>query len=75
MPGVLWVRSYYSAEEGKLYREYETPGVDLLFEHARRARIPIDRAEVVLNPATLDVPVAFDPCDPYDAGITPHRRR
>lgn len=47
MPDVRWVRSYYSAEEGKLYCEYEAPGVELLFEHARRAEIPIDRAEIV----------------------------
>ncbi len=47
MPDVRWIRSYYSAEEGKIYCEYEAPNVDLIFEHARRARIPIDRAEVV----------------------------
>lgn len=47
MPDVRWVRSYYSAEEGKLYCEYEAPSVELLFEHARRAGIPIDRTEIV----------------------------
>ncbi len=47
MPDVRWIRSYYSAEEGKIYCEYEAPNADLIFEHARRARIPIDRAEVV----------------------------
>lgn len=47
MPGVRWVRSYYSAEEGKLYCEYEAPSVEAVFEHAQRARIPLDRAEVV----------------------------
>ena len=47
MPDVRWVRSYYSAEEGKLYCEYEAPSVELLFEHARRAGVPIDRAEIV----------------------------
>ena len=25
MPGVRWIRSYYSAEEGKIYCEYEAP--------------------------------------------------
>jgi hypothetical protein len=44
---VRWIRSYYSAEEGKLYCEYEAPNIELLFEHARRARIPLDRALVV----------------------------
>ena len=47
LPGVRWIRSYYSAEEGKLYCEYEAPSVDLLFEHARMAGLPIDRYTVV----------------------------
>jgi hypothetical protein len=53
MPGVRWIRSYYSAEEGKLYCEYEAPSVNLVFEHAQRAGLPLDRAEVVreLEPA------------------------
>jgi hypothetical protein len=46
-PDVRWIRSYYSAEEGKLYCEYEAPSIELLFEHARRARLPLDRALVV----------------------------
>lgn len=36
-----------SAEEGKIYCEYEAPSVELIFEHAQRAGIPIDSAEVV----------------------------
>ncbi len=50
---VRWIRSYYSAEEGKIYCEYEAPDADLIFEHARRAGRPFDRAEVVreLEPA------------------------
>jgi hypothetical protein len=47
MPEVRWIRSYYSVEEGKIYCEYEAPSVELLFEHARRAGIPLDSAEVV----------------------------
>lgn len=47
MPGVRWIRSYYSAEEGKIYCEYEAPGVEAIMEHARKAGIPFDRAEVV----------------------------
>lgn len=47
MSSVRWIRSYYSAEEGKIYCEYEAPSVELVFEHARRAGIPIDSAEVV----------------------------
>lgn len=49
MPGVRWIRSYYSAEEGKLYCEYEAPSAELIFEHARRARIPIDHASEVVR--------------------------
>jgi hypothetical protein len=47
MPEVRWIRSYYSVEEGKIYCEYEAPSVESLFEHARRAGIPPDSAEVV----------------------------
>ena len=47
MPGVRWIRSYYSTEEGKLYCEYEAPNIEAVIEHARRAGIPVDRAEVV----------------------------
>ncbi|CAN5752787.1 hypothetical protein BH20ACT11_BH20ACT11_10990 [soil metagenome] len=53
LPGVRWIRSYYSAEEGKLYCEYESPSVELVYEHARLADLPIDRCSVVreLEPA------------------------
>jgi hypothetical protein len=47
MPDVRWIRSYYSAEEGKIYCEYEAPSVEALIEHARKAGIPFDHAEVV----------------------------
>lgn len=52
-PGVRWVRSYYSAEEGKIYCEYEAPSVEAVIEHARIVGVPLDRAEVVreLEPA------------------------
>lgn len=53
MPEVRWIRSYYSAAEGKIYCEYEAPSAELVFEHAQRAGIPFDHAEVVreLEPA------------------------
>lgn len=53
MPQVRWIRSYYSAAEGKIYCEYEAPDADVIFEHAQRAGIPFDHAEVVreLEPA------------------------
>jgi hypothetical protein len=47
MPGVRWIRSYWSFEEGGFYCEYEAPSVESLFEHARRARIPLERVELV----------------------------
>ena len=53
MPEVRWIRSYFSAEEGKIYCEYEAPNLDLLIEHARRAEMPFDGATVAreLEPA------------------------
>lgn len=47
MPDVRWIRSYYSAEEGKIYCEYEAPNAEAIMEHARKAGIPFDHAEVV----------------------------
>ena len=47
MLDVRWIRSYYSAEEGKIYCEYEAPRVEAIVEHARRVGIPFDHAEVV----------------------------
>jgi hypothetical protein len=47
LPSVRWIRSYYSAEEGKIYCEYEAPNLEILFEHARRADMPMDGASVV----------------------------
>ena len=49
MPEVRWIRSYYSAAEGKIYCEYEAPSAELIFEHARRARIPFDNAAEVVR--------------------------
>lgn len=53
MAEVRWIRSYYSAEEGKLYCEYEAPNADLVFEHAQKAHLPLDHCSVVreLEPA------------------------
>lgn len=53
MSGIRWIRSYYSAEEGKIYCEYEALNLELLLDHARRAGLPFDSASVVreLDPA------------------------
>ncbi|MGF1471735.1 MAG: DUF4242 domain-containing protein [Rubrobacteraceae bacterium] len=47
MPDVRWVRSYYSAEEGKLYCEYEAANLESVLELNRRVGVPVDRATVV----------------------------
>lgn len=50
MPGVVWIRSYISHAEGKIYCEYDAPDQEALREHARRAGMPVDRiSEVALE--------------------------
>jgi uncharacterized protein DUF4242 len=54
MPGVTWIRSYYSDAEGKIYCEYEAPNVEAIREHARLAGLPVDRileVSLELSPA------------------------
>jgi hypothetical protein len=54
MTGVVWIRSFVSDAEGKIYCEYDAPDRDAIVEHARRAGLPADRiSEVALeiNPA------------------------
>ena len=41
--GITWIKSYYSAKDGKWYCEYEVPNADLIWEHARLGQFPIDR--------------------------------
>jgi len=50
MPGVVWIRSYVSVAEGKLYCEYDAPNPEAILEHARRTGIPADMiSEVALE--------------------------
>jgi len=50
MPGVVWIRSYVSDTEGKIYCEYDAPSIEAIREHARRAGFPVDRvSEVALE--------------------------
>lgn len=50
MPGVVWIRSYVSDVEGKIYCEYDAPDSEAVREHARRAGLPVDRiSEVALE--------------------------
>lgn len=43
MPGVVWIRSYISEADGKIYCEYEAPSAEAVMEHAKRAGLPVDR--------------------------------
>lgn len=47
MPDVVWIRSYVSDTEGKIYCEYDAPNPEAIREHARRAGLPVDRISVV----------------------------
>ncbi len=50
MPGVVWIRSFVSDAEGKIYCEYDAPDEAAVREHARRAGLPVDSvAEVSLE--------------------------
>ena len=50
MPEVVWIKSYVSDAEGKIYCEYEAPNAEAVLEHARRAGLPADRiSEVALE--------------------------
>jgi len=43
MSGVVWIRSYVSDAQGKIYCEYDAPDREAIREHARRAGIPVDQ--------------------------------
>ncbi|HKK92686.1 MAG TPA: DUF4242 domain-containing protein [Longimicrobiales bacterium] len=47
MEGVVWVRSYISEAEGKIYCEYEAPNPEAVYEHARRVGLPVTRISEV----------------------------
>ena len=47
MPEVRWIRSYVSDVEGKIYCEYDAPSPEAIYEHARRAGVPVDRISQV----------------------------
>jgi len=50
MPEVVWIKSYVSEAEGKLYCEYDAPNPEMVREHARRAGLPADKiSEVALE--------------------------
>ncbi|MFV1987011.1 MAG: DUF4242 domain-containing protein, partial [Gemmatimonadota bacterium] len=43
MEGVVWIRSYVSDAEGKIYCEYDAPSPEAVMEHAERTGIPANR--------------------------------
>ena len=47
MEGVVWIKSYVSEAEGKIYCEYEAPTQEAIMEHARRAGLPVDKISEV----------------------------
>jgi hypothetical protein len=50
MEGVVWIRSYVSEADGKIYCEYDAPNEEAILEHARRAGLPADRvSEIALE--------------------------
>ena len=54
LEGVVWIKSYISEAEGKIYCEYDAPNVDSIMEHARLAGLPADKVSEVtleLSPA------------------------
>lgn len=53
MPEVVWVKSYVSDAEGKIYCEYIAPNPEAVLEHARRSGMPANRISEVsleINP-------------------------
>lgn len=55
MPGVVWIRSYVSELDGKIYCEYDAPDEASIREHARRAGLPVDR----ISQVTIDISPAM----------------
>jgi hypothetical protein len=50
MDGVVWIKSYVTHAEGKIYCEYDAPNEEAVREHARRAGLPVDKvSEVALE--------------------------
>jgi hypothetical protein len=45
--GIKWIKSYYSATDGKFYCEYEAPNIDVIYEHGRRAHLPVDSVSMI----------------------------
>lgn len=50
MEGLVWIKSYVSHVDGKIYCEYDAPNPEALREHARRAGLPCNHiSEIALE--------------------------
>jgi Protein of unknown function (DUF4242) len=47
IPGIVWIKSYVSEAEGKIYCEYDAPNPEAILEHARLAGLPVDKISEV----------------------------
>jgi hypothetical protein len=55
LPGVVWIKSFLSEAEGKIYCEYDAPNVEAILEHARRGGFPVDRVSEISLEATPEM--------------------
>jgi len=55
MEGVVWIRSYVSDAEGKIYCEYDAPSPEAVMEHARRAGLPANRISEITMEVNPDM--------------------
>jgi uncharacterized protein DUF4242 len=50
LSGVVWIKSYISEAEGKIYCEYDAPNPEAVREHARLTGIPANKiTEITLE--------------------------
>ena len=47
MNGIVWIRSYISEAEGKIYCEYDAPDAQSIRDHAAKAGLPVDKISLV----------------------------
>ena len=45
--GVKWIKSYYSATDGKTYCEWEAPSIEAIYEHAKLLNSPVDSVSLI----------------------------
>lgn len=45
--GVKWIKSYYSATDGKTYCEWEAPSIEAIYEHAKLMNSPVESVSII----------------------------